>query len=391
MQTQIDSLDSLELQQSPEITLYSTAGRVVPVRRFARETLGRLSPHEQSIIHRQLDALPGPERLPFELPVLRTRSLADGREELPARRSGARSAFVPERHLKLKGCRPEKAEFPEWVLDDDFELQVRKIPFGVLEAEGAAREILSFCFLKAHRLPSAQTPVAVFEYGESGADGYALISEVGSDERLESRLDCGGITIHRLLRLSGSGDRYGLLGREVALRGIEHASYVRGKARMLADLNFHGGFRGVLNSNIGNDMVADSEVVALCDFDDFSVHQLPRRDNAPAIRRFVIRAILELLKSSLPIVDYLDLEDLDPGQAKRALAASYRARSSLFRAYADHLLERARERGWSARRVKSAIDEAFDLDVAFEILQELIPNSVTLSKFTLESCYVPHN
>ncbi|MEM7350200.1 MAG: hypothetical protein AAF657_05300 [Acidobacteriota bacterium] len=391
MQTQIDSLDQLELLQAPELTLYSTAGRVISVRQFARETLGHLSPEEQIILRRQLDALPGEEDLPFERPVLRTRALADGREELPARRSGARSAFVPSLGLKLKGCRPEKAEFPEWALDDQFELQIRKIPFGVLEAEGVAREILSYCFLKEFDLPLAQTPVAVFEYGEAGANGYALVSAVNSDERLESRLDCGGITVHRLLRLSGSGDRPGLLGREVSLHGIEQARYIDCKAKMLADLNFNGGFRGVLNSNIGNDMVEGGDVVALCDFDDFSIRQLPQAEDTPAIRQFVIRAILELLKSSLPIVDYVDLTDLESSEAKRTLAASYRDKSSLFQTYADLLLERSRHQGWPAGLVEQAIDEAFELDVAFEILQELIPNSVTLSEFTLESCYVPHN
>ncbi len=390
MQTRIASLDEIELLEAPDVTLYSTAGRVLSAREFARHHLGTLAPHERSLVADHLDALPAPRPLPLARPVVRTAALADGGEELPARRSGARSALMPERGLKLKGCRPEPAEFPEWTLDDDFRLQVRRIPFGVLTAEGVARELLAHSFLVAHGLPRATTPVAVLEYGEGGAVGFALVSELASDERLESLLDCGGITLHRLLRLARAGDRLGLLGREVALSGIELGDYVARKAEMLVELNFHGGFRGVLNSNIGNDMIADGELVALCDFDDFFIRPRPQPGDERNLRRFVLQAFLELLKSSLPIVDYLPLDGASASEAHRALAACYRAESSLYRAYRDRFLERAGSLGWNLERVAGMIDEAFALEVAFELLQELVPNSLTLSRFTLKSVYVPH-
>jgi hypothetical protein len=370
------------------VTLRSAPGRVVPAASFVRERYDTFAPAEQALLERALSDQSEPCPLPD--PLVRTAGGGDGRYELAARRAGRRSALLPGLGLRIKGCRPEPGDFPKWTLDDDFSLRRERIPFGSLDADGAAREILAACFLRANGLPAAAEPIAVFAYAGEAGGAHAVVSRFAGDERLESRLDANGLTTHSLLRASASGRCSGL-GREIALRGVDACGYVAAKARLLAAMHFAGGFRGLLNSNIGNDVVAGDRLLALCDFDTFEVREIPAAGDEDDIRRFVISAMIEVAKSSLPFVDYLPLPRGDAAGAVRSLADYYRERSTLFRAYRDLLLRGVHERDWPESVVHAALDETFRLDVVFEILQELIPNPLTMGRFTGETPYAPHN
>lgn len=388
MQSDLRS-ETPRLRESREILLYSTGGRVVPARSFAAAHLHLLSPAEQRVVREHLASL-ADEPPALGGPWVRTPRLADGRDQLPARRAGARSAYLPEAGIKLKACRPEEATFPEWELDEELRLQVNQIPFGVLTPGGAMREILAHCVLRHLGLPRAGRPLAVFEYTANGdRPGCALVTAVPVDERLEARLDCGGLTLHDLVRRARCGRAP---CREVRLSGLSRRRYVEAKVGLLLALNLAGGFRGVLNSNIGNDVIHRGELAALCDFDTFRLRPVPRAGEAQELRRFTLRCFIELLKSSLPLVGYVDLppaareEELGP-----LLAAHYRAGSSLFRRYRRRFLEEAAARGWEPAAVRRHVEEALATPVARELLQELVPNAYTARRLKAESYYVPHD
>ncbi len=395
MQTPID--DDRWLRATPDLVLYSAAGRVIPPRDFAAHHLGRLDPLEAMLVAAELEAL-GAETasassLGLDRPLLRTERYADGARQVPARRGGARSAYLLAGEVKIKACRPEETTFLQWELDEGFGLRVGQIPFGVLTAEGVMRELLACCFERRHGLPSAGRPLAVFEYSPAapegnGVLGYALASHVPGDERAERFLDCDGRTLHDVIRLHRRGR---LAGGEVKLQGLSREDFVAAKADLLATYNFGGGFRGVLNSNIGNDVIRDGRLHALCDFDTFRCLPVPAASDREGIRRFTLRAHIELLKSSLPFVDYLDVNGAPEAELHRALEARYRERSTMFHVYSLRFRKQAAGLGWDLELVAASVDEAFALPVSFEVLQELIPNSYNACKIQLTTHYVPHN
>src|SRR3989344_5222902 len=94
----------------------------------------------------------------------------------------------------------------------------------------------------------------------------------------------------------------GNLGMEVEVNGINPNWYAYQKARQLTRMNFNGGFRDLLNSNIGNDILYQ-DGLALCDFDTFHVVDIPRVPNKDFLRKFILQSFVEAVKSSLPIID----------------------------------------------------------------------------------------
>lgn len=390
MQTPI--ADDRWLRDAEDLVLYSTGGRVIVPRDFAASHLGLLDPVESALVAAELEALSAAPS-GFERPLLRTQRFADGGETVPARRGGTRSAYLPEREIKVKACRPEDSTFPHWELDEAFALEVGEIPFGVMTAEGVMRELLACCFERRHGLPSTGRPLAVFEYApaapaHTGVLGYALATHVPGDERVERFLDCDGLTLHDVIRRKRSGR---LEGAEVKLRGMSRQGFVEAKADLLAAYNFGGGFRGLLNSNIGNDVIRGGVLHSICDFDTFHCLPVPAASDREGIRLFTMRASIELIKSSLPFVDYLDVDGRSREEIHHILAGYYRGNSTLFHAYAQRFRARASGLGWDLDLVDASMVEAHATPISFELLQELIPNSHTARGIQLTSHYVPHN
>ncbi len=392
MQSDISKVHQLQFKESKQITLFSAHGHVLSIRQFAEKHLELLNKIEQGIIQDMTSILRAEQ--PFELPhpLVRTAKYTTGFQEIPARRCGTRSAYIQKLGLKIKGCRPEDAKFPHWELTKELNIETSWLPFGVLDAEGVMREILAYCFTKKYSLPSPSEPFAVFEYGQGETLlSYGLVSKDAFDPRLEEFIDDKGITVHSLVRIVKRPDAFAhILGREVGLIGIELQDYIELKTDLLIAFNFRGAFRGILNSNIGNDIVRNSALHSLCDFDSFIVLPVPSSNEQSEIRRFVIRAFIELIKTSLPFVDYINFDSQTTEEIHRSLSAYYIEKSSLFRRYKDKFLERAGELGWDITFVESCIREALSTPVSFELLQELVPNSHTFKTFRNESFYVPH-
>jgi hypothetical protein len=370
------------LQVGPRLELYPVRGDVHCVRSFAEAHASVLADHERRFLAANRDCLAAPT-VELSTPLARSGLPPIDGPRLPALRRGARSAYISSLGLKLKGCRPEPSSFPSWSVDDGRRPVVTTIPFGVLQAEGVMRELLGSCFAACHGLSLATVPIAVFEYADAHGDGrFCLVSSGDDAQRAEARIDCDGLTLHDVVRLHRVGR---LRGREARLRGIDATVFIARKADALARLHVAGGRRGVLNSNIGNDVLAGDAFAGLCDFDTFRLQLVPDGASDSALADFVFTALIEVLKSSLPFIDFC--ADGTPS----GLAHYYRTRSSLYRAYRDRFACAAAARRWNAASVERHARNTLESSIATELIRELVPNAETMSQFTLDGWYVPHN
>lgn len=373
----------------PQCWLKKTNGEVRSVKTFCERHLELLSKIEQSIVCEYLDSLTVSQHL-FNDPVVLQYGQALEKDGIKARPSGARSALIDSLNLKIKGCAPENGKFPDWILNNDYTITVNELPYGVLTKESVMREILGFCFMKKHGFPYANTPVEVFAYRMNGQNEvYALVSSIhNTDNRLEQYLDYGEYTLYDLIRLEKSNK---LKRSEIPLKCIDKSLYLKRKGDLLASINFKGGFRGILNSNIGNDVIQKDYFFGICDFDSFKLI-VPEEDNQTSIKDFVVQSFLELIKTSLPFIDYLDLNNRTLEAAHHELVSYYKLNSGLFQVYFNKFLDLAGLKNWSIESVKSFIDDALLSKAGHVLLNSIIPNSYAAANFDAETLkYIPHN
>jgi len=372
------------LDLGPEtVDLYECDGEVTPIRDFVTANLDILAGHEADIVLANIGALPGPGDIPegFRSCLTRSRELAVG--SIPvfsALRSGARSAFVPEKHLQLKGCRPvlDGKEFPAEILPfGDRKIIRGRIPFGVMTVEAIIREVLGYCFMQKHDLPTQAIPLAATTFHHAGnAVGYGMLLRLRSEDRVESHVEDPHCTIHDVIaaQTGGISRRPELVvGSELSLKGLNLWKYVEAKGRILAAMNCRGGFRGILNSNIGNDVLVPSndntQELALADLDTFFVVPIAHDPTPEFIDSFVLQCLVEVAVGSLPIVQYVELPDGCPhGLRADALGAVYFTKSSLWRSYSRYLLTEAAALGWSVATVVDSIERMRRTEAFADIL-----------------------
>jgi hypothetical protein len=391
MQTAATLSRELPLKTRERVVLYSARGRIRALRDFVEQYSSLLNEIERRVLSERQRDLAGSPPSALRGPVTRSERLHDGGSTMSAVRRGARSAYIPALGVKLKGCRPEPTTFPAWDVDHEDRIRVKRIPFGVLSPESVMREVLGFCYVRHLGLQPTSIPVAVLEYSDVPTDGrFALVSRQIHDQRVETRLRCRGLTLHGLLRLHAARDESSALGGEAHLAGIDTPRYVDAKTDWLAAMNLGGAFRGILNSNLGNDVVKDQAFVGLCDFDTFTIRPMPAAGDGSALCRFVRQAILELIKTSLPFIDFVDLGARAATDAGVVLAKYYRSHSSVYCAYLPKLVAGLDRLGWRRSLVEDEVEAAFAMPAAGELLKELIPNSLTFQEFRADSWYVAH-
>jgi hypothetical protein len=167
---------------------------------------------------------------------------------------------------------------------------------------------------------------------------------------------------------------------------------------MLIKMNHGGGFRGFLNSNIGNDVVKFSNGYGshfyLCDFDTFKVIKIPDQASEKFMRAFLIQCVVEVVKGSLPILDYANVTT---HTNRRSVAECARdiffAQSSLWRAYYRRFGGLTSELGWNSERVNELMAEVYQTPAFEEVLLDQVFNYHTFkaAKPVSESMYTPHN
>ncbi len=393
--------------EGPEIPLYECSGETFGVAEFAAAHQGLLNQLEASIVARGRDLLLDRSSVPSDLATCLTRSCdipSSSKPTLHVSRSGARSAYWRERSLKLKGCRPtsDGATFPLEVLPFGARRITHvRVPFGVMRAEGVMREILAYCFLTQNGMPVHSTPVCVWEYRTSGRSlGYCLVLRTKGEERAEQFIDypaCSLGDIVKPLRDKARAPVHGPFGSELRLRGLNLWKYLDQKAECLARLHFAGGARGVLNSNIGNDVLVRNAVgdldVYLCDFDTFSVMPVPAGPREPFLEAFTLRCLVEVVKGSLSILDYVDLpRDCSPADRGQYLGEVYFQRSSCWRAYKRVFDRNVSQRIWSMAAVDAAFQHARRTEAFANVLSSCVLNSHYLDTMAAQrGIFYPHN
>lgn len=385
-----------------QVPLFSSRGRVWSVRKFASRHVDVLAPVERAVVSESLPELS--DDPPFASPLSRSRAFAlSDVPAIVASRSGARSAYLPEQSVKLKGCRPvlDGSEYPIEMFPLDAErISYSRVPFGVLTVVGAMREILAWCCWRRWKMEPHSTPLAVFEYEHDGARcGICLVSQTVGEIRIDEFLDYPACSPREVAVAAAGTRQLGMLpiGGEVPLRGVNLWWYAEEKARLLAAMHLRGGFRGVLNSNIGNDVIVRVENQAdrlfLCDFDSFALCEVPDEPSRELLQRLVLHSIVEVVKGSISILDYAALDESITAHERRCiLAKMYTEKSTLWRAYWRIVKVQARDRGWPLDLLENIRESTLSLEPAESVLEEVVLNSHYLRhRARSRGVFYPHN
>ena len=384
------------------IHLVPADGYVVSPGDFAARFSTNLTGVEQTFLRENASTFAGEAEVPSALRtpwIAASGSARESSDRIAARPSGARSAVWEAEQLQFKGCRPapNAGDFPfEYLKFGANRISTTRIPFGVMTSEAVSRELLGYCFCKIHGIPCATTPVRVFAYSSgSAASRFCLVLNSVDGPRAEAFLRMKPLPVSELV--SPRADSAVLTGSEAAMEGLNTVWYADQKGRWLAELHCRGGFRGLLNNNVGNDVIqplpGGKHRFLLRDFDSFHFISLPQGPSREFIHAFAAQCVVEVVKGSLPILDYVSTPPgADAKQVARQISTVYRRKSSLWNSYFRYARLKARALAWSDAEFVSAIERAFE---SLPFLEA--SGSAILSKFALErhrrrqpQPYVPH-
>jgi hypothetical protein len=361
-----------------------------------------LTAHECAFLNRAQNCLHGDAGIAECVRVPRLATHDDGADcsgTIIAKPCGARSALWELEHIQFKGCRPDQnhAEFPAESLPFGEDKIARgTIPYGVMTAEAVMRELLGYCFCRVHGIPCASEPVCIYRYEEEPArEGFCLVLRIVDGRRVEEFQRTDSVPISALVDATES--TVSLLGTETPLQGLNVLWYSHQKSRWLAELHFHGGFRGLLNNNIGNDVVSvgpdGTRRFFFCDFDTFKLISLPATTDKAFLDAFALQTVVEVVKGSLPILEHVKAPlTASLAETARQVAAVYRQKSSLWNAYRERARLKVKECGWDWPDFEQACLHAFESPAFLEA-----SCSVILSEYALERYgtgilqdYTPH-
>lgn len=371
-------------EKNKYIYLYPSKGKVYSILNFVNMHLKSVSLYEQTILK---DSKYLNKTIPsfFNIPLSRAKFIRKNKlKPLLCKRSGARSAFLVRGRYKLKGCNPKiNVFFPtvKYKFGSDKAI-LGKINFGVLSAENVLREILAYCFFNINNIPIPHKPMCVFEYFHKGkSTGFCLVTKKETDKRTENFMQYNNLSISDLIKIKFMEKKFniGLLSGEIKFRNIDCDWYAKEKAKLLLNMNFNGGFRGILNSNLGNDLIYKNQFF-ICDFDTFTAIEIPKNPDFKFIKSFCSWCFVEMLKTAFPIWDYVDLTNKSKKQSISLLQESFEKNSAFYKYYKEGFIKKSEEAGWNMKKVINAIEEIKKTKIYFEMLSELVINSETLIK-----------
>jgi hypothetical protein len=123
--------------------------------------------------------------------------------------------------------------------------------------------------------------------------------------------------------------------------GLNTAWYADQKGRWLAELHFRGGFRGLLNNNVGNDIIQSHprgrHRFLLRDFDSFQLIPIPPAPSREFLHAFAVQCVVEVVKGSLPILEFVSA-------AERAFESTAFLEASCSVVLSDYALKRHQRR-----------------------------------------------
>jgi hypothetical protein len=389
-----------------DIALYECAGKTYSIAEFSEKHKHLLSKFEQALLD-ECRAFFAKINVPKRFNKCLTRSIEFARSKTPsfrADRSGGRSAYLAAQKLKLKGCRPvlDGTDFPIEILPFGAEkISYERIPFGTMRAESVMREILAYCFLRHNGLPVHSTPICVYEYSSNvDSCGYCLVSKTEGEVRLEEFIEYPKCTVEDVAQAQANGQQMiadCVIGSELHLRDVNIWWYVEQKSKFLIEMHFKGGFRGILNSNVGNDVIVTNEdgglEMFLCDFDTFRLVPIPERPDMTFQKGFALQCMVEVAKGSVSILEYVDLGlDCTHLQIADELGKVYFNKSCLWRSYRRRFYQEAARRQWDINLVYEAFDEMRRAEAFANVLCGCILNSHYVSKLSKDrAVFYPHN
>lgn len=328
------------------LKLFESYGEVIRISDFLSQFLEEcnLTECERSILIKAKF----PKDIPsiLDQPLTRADWLKKSDKIIDAQRLGERSAYWKK--YKFKGCNPSNIEktFPsESFFFGQEKVVIKQIPYGILTPEEVMRELLGFAFFQINDLKTNIIPMCIYKYPK----GYCIVEETIGEKRVESLFEFQTKNISELMKQNiarlQTKLRHGL-ETEVRLNRINPKRYTHQKAKILVEMNINGGFRGLLNSNIGNDVIdiVDHQLY-LCDFDTFRVVEIPKKPDEQFLKRFFLQSFVEVVKSSLPIIDLVDNGD---EAVKRYLEIS-----SLYHEYRRQFFLHAKKRDWELEKIES--------------------------------------
>lgn len=367
------------LKQESDIFLSETEGNVYDISSFVKNAWSILCNNEQKIINKQLDLFSKYIPNILKKPLIIKDNFNKENFNIKAKSVWSRSAFLVNKKLKFKGCRiKQDLYFPHEQLNfGDTKMTTTKIMFGAMSAENVMREVLAFCFLKTKKISVFQKPIVVFEYFDKNKiAGYCLVFESQCEKRIEQKENFLNLTIDELIKISfiQNKKQVKLIKNQVWFDGIEESWYNEKKSNLLVKMNFYWGFRWVLNSNIGNDIVYKNNFY-ICDFDTFKVINIPKNPTKKFVIDFILWCIVEVLKTSPFILDYIDIENVDKKQYTLKIWDIYIKKSTFWKFYYKILLEQGENNGWDKKIIEYAIDKALTTEVVSDLILDNVLNS----------------
>lgn len=384
------------------VRLNHVEGRTWPITQFAIDHLFLLLPHERLLVKKWLSGLGEIDRLPKCLRDPLAVDKAERKSGIQAKMCGRRSVYLPSECVQLKGCisRPIKNPFPASSLNLQMGKLIKKgVPYGALGAEQVMREILAWCFQKNYCIEIGVKPIAIYEYqnGLSKGSRFCLLLEIVSDTRIEALWDYAYPTLSKVVaaylvertKFFGS-----ILHGEVGLLEPYPTDYVRMKRNLSLKFNQNMGFRGVLNSNNGNELLwHDSKGwhLAFCDFDSFRVfYEAEPHLSDERINDFTTLCCAEFLAGNPLINTFLLVEEqVSRKEAKCIFDGIYSDQSHTWNAYKRSFIELCGSKFEKDAKFENAVCKFQSLPIYLDLIMEKIPNSLNLPSWQ-NSIYVPH-
>ena len=385
-----------------EVKMYECTGKVHSIYEFAENKSGLLDKKEFSIIEKQKEYLKLIS-IPyiFHKCITRSSELAISHEYVLMKRNGARSAYDEQNKLKFKGCRPEihnNSTFPVENIDY-FKKTIKysEIPFGILSEEGALREILGYCFCILHSIPVSHEPICIYEYFyENQTIGFCiLLKSLVGEKRIEQLVEYPDLSLKHLIEIKTQKLKKInlLIGSELRIFGINVNDYSRMKAELLIKLHFNGGFRGILNSNIGNDIIDNTNNLFVCDYDTFNVIEFPTQIDQSFLNNFVLSCLLEVFKSSISILDFVVFkENLSLMDKNIILFGKYKEKSTLWKYYWTVFMQMTNQMKWDNEMIEIAVENCLATEAFHKIISLVLPNNSEINSIVQNrTVYYSHN
>ena len=395
-----DKRATLEIGEK-NVKMYECAGKVHSIYSFVENNFKVLNKRELSIIEKQRENLKLIS-VPFLFNKCLTRSpdLSINQEYIFMKRNGARSAYDEQEKIKYKGCRPEihnNRTFPVEHIDYHKKtIKYEELPFGILSKEGVLREILAFCFSLSYHIPVSHEPVCIYEYyNEGNSIGFCiLLKSLAGEKRIEQFIEYPDLTLKQLIEIKNQNLKINfLIGSELRIFGINVNYYSQMKAELLIKLHFNGGFRGILNSNIGNDIIDDNNNLFICDYDTLNVIEFPVQIDQSFLNDFVLSCFIEVFKSSISILDFIVFKENVPLKEKNTLLfEKYKEKSTLWKYYWKIFMQMTNQMKWDNELIMIAVENSLKTEAFLKIISLVLPNNSEINNVVQNRIvYYSHN